>query len=138
MTAQQKDAPPETGRGVPGDLFDSAAVATKEERQVTASEKKEPQMRALRRILGDQVMDIFPIGFVNSVEKAYLHWQQHPDSFLVSEFDSQQERDDSLTVMRAYAECAGDKGYTIRTERDTPPKVLHWRVQTRRGTKQDN
>ena len=117
------------------DLFDDAKILEKEQRTAARYAKKEPTMRALRRILGDGVLAIFPPDLMTSVDKAFRHWQEHPDSFLVTPFDTEQERDDTLLVLRAYAECAGEDGYTVYTEAAPEANVLHWRVQTRKGTK---
>lgn len=89
-------------------------------------------MRSLRRILGDAIMDVFPDGLVTAVDDAYKFWLATPDSYLITDFDSEQDKQDSLTVMRAYADCADDGGYTIRTLADEDPRRLVWRAQTRR------
>lgn len=95
------------------------------------SQSKEPQMAALTRILGDHVRDIFPEEFREAVTKSYTFWREHPDSYLDTLFDTAQERDDTLTVLRAYAECAPDGPWSIRTQANDNPKMLCWRVQNR-------
>ncbi len=135
MNAKPEAVPDMTPEPDENDLFARTSVREPDARAVAVAKAREPQMRALRRILGEVVLGIFPQGLIDSVEKAYVHWQEHPEGYLVTEFDTAQERDDSLAVMRAYCECAGTKGYTIRTETDSPPNVLVWRVQTRRGSK---
>jgi hypothetical protein len=94
----------------------------------------EPQMAALVRILGDEVLDIFPEPMRDAVDTAYTFWQTHPDSYLDTEFGSKQERDDVLIVLRAYAEAAPGGPYTIRTVQDENPAMLCWRAQNRRGS----
>jgi hypothetical protein len=94
----------------------------------------EPQMAALVRILGDEVLDIFPDPMRDAVDTAYTFWQAHADSYLDTEFGSKQERDDVLTVLRAYAEAAPGGPYTIRTVQDENPAMLCWRAQNRRGS----
>jgi hypothetical protein len=94
-------------------------------------------MSALRRILGDGVLDIFPTALMDAVDRAYAIWQENPDSYLPTSFDSEQDKADSLTVMRAYCECAPKGPWTIRTLSQDDPCLLMWRVQTRRGSKDD-
>jgi len=101
-------------------------------RKTQKQETKEPQMRALRRILGDSVLEIIPEGVRSAVDASYKFWQEHPDSYQDTPMDSAQEREDALLVMRAYAEMAGDDGYTIRTVNDEDPAKFYWRAQNRR------
>ncbi len=89
----------------------------------------EPTMRALRRILGDSVLDVFPEDLIKAVDSAYDFWRNTPDSYLITDFGSETEKADALAVMRAYSECAGDKGYTIRVLADDDPRRLVWRAQ---------
>ena len=101
---------------------------------------KEPQIKALLRIFGEVVYDIFPQTFIDAVESGYKFWVDHPDSYLDTLFDSEQERNDSLTAMRAYSEIAGPDavGYTIATRAHENPAMLVWRAQTRRKHNTDN
>lgn len=94
-------------------------------------------MRALRRILGDVVLEVFPADLRKAVDDAYGFWQATPDSYLITDFEDEKEKDDALLVMRAYAECADNGGYTIRTLVDPDPCKLVWRAQTKqtRGQK---
>lgn len=108
------------------------------EKKAAVSQKREPQMAALRRILGDGVLGIFPDGIIQAVDRSYQFWQANPDSFLDTPFETVQEKEDALTVMRAYAECAPTGPYTIRTVAMEDPRVLSWRAQNRRGSKNDN
>jgi len=98
---------------------------------------REPQIHLLRRVLGDVVYDIFPSPFIDAVEAGYTFWQNHPSSYLDTLFDSADEKDDTLAVMRAYAEIAGQdgEGYTIATRTHEDPAMLVWRAQTRRKHK---
>ena len=98
---------------------------------------REPQFRTLKRVLGDQVLDIFPSEFIDSVEAGYKFWQEHPRSYIDTVFASEQERDDVLAIMRAYAEAANEQGYTIATLADPDPRKLVWRAQTRRKWNRD-
>jgi LmbE family N-acetylglucosaminyl deacetylase len=100
----------------------------------TPQKYREPQIHLLARVLGEIVYDIFPEAFKDAVEAGYAFWVAHPSSYLDTEFDTAEERDDSLAVMRAYAEIAGDngEGYTIATRVHEDPKMLVWRAQTRR------
>jgi hypothetical protein len=96
--------------------------------------KVEPTMRKLRRILGDEILDIFPEGLIDAVDQLHDAWRADPEPWAELDFETEAERDDALDLMRAYAECAGDKGYTIRTDPDTEPTVARFRVTTRRGS----
>lgn len=95
---------------------------------------REPVIHLLRRMLGEDVVNIFPTHFQQAVENGYQFWRMHPDSFLDTLFDSEQEKDDTLAVMRAYSEIAGadGEGYTILTKAHDDPAMLSWRAQTRR------
>jgi hypothetical protein len=115
------------------DFLEKSVVREREKSAQAERAKKDPLMRALRNILGDVVLDIFPQPLRDAVDKAYTFWREHPDSFLDTTFASVEEKFDSLTVMRAYADCAGENGYTIRTDAHADPLVLSWRVQNRRG-----
>ena len=59
----------------------------------------------------------------------------NPEAFQYTPFDSEQEKDDAATIMRAYAEMAGDKGYTIYSQADENPALLVWKVTDRRTRK---
>lgn len=122
------DAP--EGKGLGANL--AAGTATKVKATRGQRTTREPQMRALVRILGPGVRDIFPEQFRQAVEQGYQFWKDNNDSYLAVPFDTEQEKDDCLTVMRAYAECAGDKGYTIATRNGDDPLTLLWRAQDRR------
>jgi len=98
------------------------------------ADKVEPTMAGLRRILGDSVLDIFPVELRNAVDAAYKHWSDHPDSYLETPFDTADECNDALTLMRAYCECAPAGPWTLRTIDPDIRPVLHWRVQNRRGS----
>lgn len=95
---------------------------------------REPQIHLLRRVLGDTVLDIFPTEFIDAVEAGKTFWDNHPNSYLDTLFDSESEKDDTLAVMRAYSEIAGPKGegYTIATRSHDDPAMLVWRAQPRR------
>jgi hypothetical protein len=103
-------------------------------RRATKAPAKEPTMAGLRRVLGDSVLDVFPPELRDAVDRAYVIWQTNPDSYLPTPFDTEQDKLDSLVVMRAYAECAPKGPYTIRTISDDDPKLLVWRAQNRRGS----
>ncbi len=94
--------------------------------------RNEPTMAGLRRVLGDGVLAIFPQELMDAVDRAYVIWKENPDVYLPTPFDTEQDRADSLTVMRAYAECAPKGPYTIRTLSDPNPLLLIWRAQNRR------
>lgn len=96
--------------------------------------KVEPTMRALRRILGDDVLNIFPEGLTEQVDKLYQFCSEDAELWPEIEFDTESERNDTLALMRAYAECAGTTGYTVRQDRTTEPNVLRFRVTNRRGS----
>lgn len=98
-------------------------------------EKAEPQMRALRRIFGDSVLEIIPKDIRDAVDMVHAYNKIEKDTFQVTPFDTAEDRDNALLSMRAYAEMAGDKGYTIYTKDDVNPAQLVWKVTDRRGTK---
>jgi hypothetical protein len=103
-------------------------------RETAESQWREPQIHLLYRVLGESVVDIFPEVFVKSVEAGYLFWVNNPSSYLETLFEDELERDDTLAIMRAYAEIAGEdhEGYTIATRSHEDPAMLVWRAQTRR------
>lgn len=92
-------------------------------------------MRALRRILGDEVLDVFPEGFTELVDALYDICKDDKDKWIDAAYGTASERNDALALMRAYAECADVSGYTIRTDRDAEPNELRFRVVTRKGSK---
>jgi hypothetical protein len=114
------------------------AFAASQTRQVVKGQKvtpkREPQMAALRRILGNNVLDIFPLELIQAVDASYKFWLENPDSFLDTPFETVEEKNDALLIMRAYAECADDGGYSIRTVTMEDPLLLSWRAQNRRGS----
>lgn len=116
----------------------SAAQSVRAEKAARSqSEKIEPTMRALRRILGDYVLEVFPEGFCEAIDGLFKVHAEDADMWAVAEYGNRQERDDALKLMRAYAECAGDKGYTIRQDKETDAEVLRFRVVVRRGSNSD-
>lgn len=106
-------------------------------KEKAAAEPKEPQMAALRRIFGDVVLSIFPRELRDAVDNCYRFWEEHPDSYINTQFDTAEELRDSLIAMRAYAECADGGGYTIRTLSKEDPTLLTWRAQNRRVVNRD-
>lgn len=95
-----------------------------------------PQMRQLRNILGDGVLELIPADLRTAVDAIYAFNKVNPDVFQTTPFDTVQERDECITLMRAYAEMAGDYGYTIYTQDDRDEKLLVWKVTLRRGAKE--
>jgi hypothetical protein len=116
-------------------LRESAQNRTVVKRTPKKEANREPQLRALRRLLGDVVLTIFPEPLRESIDASYQFWLKNPDSYQITDFDDEKEKDDTLIVMRAYAECAWDVGYTIRTVTDDNPNRLVWRAQNRRAIK---
>lgn len=92
-------------------------------------------MRKLRRILGDDVLNIIPITVRYAVDTVYKFSKINPEAFQYTPFDSEQDKLDSLDTMRAYAEMAGDNGYTIYVQADQDPSLLIWKVSERRTRK---
>lgn len=132
MPEQKLKAVETAGNGSFGaGLLDNAATYEPERVTVTR-QNKEPQMRALKRILGDDVESIFPEGLRDSVEQARSWTIAHPDAYIDTEFDDAEERNNVLIVMRAYSELAGDEGYTIATKNTPNPALLRWKVTARR------
>jgi hypothetical protein len=112
-------------------------VRPTQEKAPKRRKQPETQMRALHRILGDSVIEMLPAEIVGAVDAVYVWTLQNPDSFQCTPFDSEQEKNDALTVMRAYCEMAGEKGYTIYTRADEDPSMLIWKITRRRGTFED-
>lgn len=119
-------------------LLSSHKPVTKPKAQPTGTGAVEPTMRALRRILGDVVLDIFPAGITENVDELFDLCQEDSEFWAEVECESVQERNDLLALMRAYAECAGEKGYTIRQDRTADADVLRCRVVTRKGSGRDS
>lgn len=113
----------------------AASEAVDAPKRKVAAGPVEPQMRGLVRILGDQVLDIFPPVLRDVVDELYRFHQEHPDSYQKTRFDSAEERDNTLAVIRAYGDCAPNGPYTIRTLADNDPRMLVWRPQDRRGSR---
>src|SRR5208282_5018906 len=104
-----------------------AALTDKEPGTVTRAKrpvkKVPPAFQTLRRILGDTVLEIFPMQLSQAVDQSYMVWKQNPDTYLGTECETVEEMDDVLFVMRACAQIAGEKGYSIRTvARDAAPE----------------
>lgn len=123
---------PETGLVAPITV-DAAQSVVK--RKKTTTGPTETSLQALVRILGPDVIDVIPEDVQNAVRIAYKFWQEHPDSYLVTEFPDEASKRDALAVMKAFAEIAPEGPYTIRVDWDSEPNVLHWRAQTRQGRK---
>src|SRR5271155_2133823 len=95
----------------------------------------EPQMRALRRIIGDDVLSIIPEDVREAVDAVHAFGKVNPEAFQYTPFATAEERNNALTVIRAYAEMAGEKGYTIYCEPDENPTLMIWKVTDRRTRK---
>lgn len=95
----------------------------------------EPQMRSLRRILGDSVLDIIPFDVREAVDAVHAFGKANPEAFQYTPFESAEEKESALTIMRAYAEMAGEKGYTVYSQADEDPALLVWKVTDRRTRK---
>jgi len=115
--------------------LDSAVEVSKPKAAQPESQAVEPTMRALRRILGEDVLDIFPEGFTDLIDGLYEAHSQDSEKWSEAEYDSADERNDALALMRAYAECAGETGYTIRQDRTASAETLRFRVIPRKGSK---
>ena len=133
MPTQQTQPEPSSPKSVAG-LFGNAQTHTRVRANKPSAVKVEPTMRALRRILGDDVLDIFPEGLAENVDALYEAHTKESDQWAEIPLDTVQERDDLLALMRAYAECANHDGYTIRQDRTAEPTVLRVRVTTRKGS----
>jgi hypothetical protein len=102
--------------------------------QTNSARTLEPPFRALCRVLHIEPRDILPVEMCDAVDMVHAYNKIKKDIFQTTEFDTKEERDDALVVMRAYAETAGDKGYTIYTKNTEEPNILVWKVTDRRGT----
>jgi hypothetical protein len=98
--------------------------------------KQLPLMRQLLNILGEPVRDLIPFDLRQAVDTIFEFNKINPDVFQTTPFDSVKERDECITLMRAYGEMAGDYGYTIYTQDDEDETLLVWKVTLRRGAKE--
>jgi hypothetical protein len=121
-----------------GALLGAHKGVTKPKAQPSATGVVEPTMRAMRRILGDSVLDIFPAGIAKNVDELFDICSEDTEFWAEIQCESVTERNDLLALMRAYAECAGEKGYTIRQDRTAPAHVLRTRVIPRKGSGKDS
>jgi hypothetical protein len=96
--------------------------------------KAEPLMRSLRRIYGDSVLEIIPQDVRDAVDMVFAYGQIEKDTFQVTDFDTPEDRNNALISMRAYAEMAGDVGYTVYTKDSENAAQLVWKVTARRGS----
>jgi hypothetical protein len=94
-----------------------------------------PQMRALRNVLGDEVLNIIPGEIREAIDAVHGFHKHNPDAFQVTPFESETDKEGFLVLARAYAEMAGTHGYTIYTQDDEDASKLVWKVTDRRGTK---
>jgi hypothetical protein len=117
-----------------GSAITSAGSVTRERSRARTTEIREPSMHAMRRILGDEVLDLFPDGIVETCDELFKLHKEDTDQWAEVRFDSAADRNDALALMRAYAECADDPGYTIRQDKATDPDVLRFRVTVRKGS----
>lgn len=119
-------------------LAEGAKDVKRERKPRKVHDKVEPRMRALRRILGDDVLDIFPEGFIDTIDGYYIAHSAKEDLWSEVVLDSPEELRDTLILMRAYAECADGNGYTVRQDRDTDPTLLRFRVVPRMTRNSDS
>lgn len=111
-----------------------AAKFTARQETITKEKKKarvkppETSLQVLHRLFGDEVYSLFPDALMESVDKMYAFCKESMDAYQVTEFDSEEDKHNSLALIRAYAEIAPDGGYTIRVDWDAPENVLQWRV----------
>jgi hypothetical protein len=110
-------------------LVDPTRTVTRQ--RVTRQGPSETSLQTLKRLFGEVVFEMFPQEIIEAVDASYNFWQEHPDSYLVTPFESEAAKNDALALMRAYAEIADPDGYTIRTLKDSPDSELHWRAQNR-------
>jgi hypothetical protein len=98
-------------------------------------QKVEPQFRAICRILNWDPREVLPEELCDAVDAVYQFGIQNPDTFQTTPFDTAEEKNDALVLMRAYAETPGEHGYTIYTKTDVNPAMLIWKVTKRRGSR---
>ena len=136
MEAQTPQSPVNAGSAL-GAAITGADAVKRSKSQRRTTDVRETSMHALRRILGDEVLDIFPEGIVETADQLFAVHAKDPDAWAAVIFDSPRERNDALALLRAYAECADDPGYTIRQDRTTEPEELRFRVVVRKGSGSD-
>lgn len=117
-----------------GSAITGAETTTRPSRQRASTPVREPSMHALRRILGDEVLDIFPEGIVETTDELFKLHSNDKSAYAWVVFESEADRNDALALMRAYAECADDPGYTIRQDTATAANELRFRVVVRKGS----
>jgi hypothetical protein len=101
----------------------------------TGKKSKEPQMKALCRILGINIRELIPAELCDAIDQVYAYNQIQKDTFQSTPFETEADKEDFLYLARAYAETAGEKGYTIFTKTVEEPEICVWKVTDRRGTK---
>jgi hypothetical protein len=116
------------------ELLSDAGAYTRPQARKVEGPAYEPSMHAMRRIMGDEVLELFPEGFTDQVDALFKAHNGNPALWAEIECESEDDRDDLFALMRAYAECADDPGYTIRQDRTTGAAVLRVRVITRKGS----
>lgn len=92
-------------------------------------------MRAVCRILGINIRELIPADLCDAIDSIYVFNKVNKDTFQSTPFESEAEKEDFLFLARAYAECAGEKGYTIFTKTVKEPEICVWKVTDRRGTR---
>jgi hypothetical protein len=94
---------------------------------------REPTMHALVRILGPEVLDIFPDGIAETVTELAAAHAADKSAYAHVVFDSPEDREDALSLMRAFTESTDDPRLSIRQDKNTDPDELRFRVVLRKG-----
>lgn len=95
---------------------------------------QEPPVRKLFRLLNLKAEDIFDSALIDAVDKSFQFYQTHPDSYLDTQFESEQEALECEFLLRCVADVAPNGPYTIRTVKTDDPSLLSWRAQPKRGS----
>ena len=111
----------------------AAEAVTRPTRTRSGTPAREPSMRALVRILGTEVLDIFPEGIIETVDALAKDHAADKAKYAWVVFDSEDEAADALALMRAYAESTTDPGVSIRQDKATEPNELRFRVTFRKA-----
>jgi hypothetical protein len=103
-----------------------------------AAKTAETELQLLHRLFGNIVRDIFPAEVQQAASAAYKFWQEHPDSYLVTEFPDEKAKLDAMATLRAWCQVAPEWPISLRIDWDSPANVAHWRIQPHkpRGTAQ--
>jgi ferredoxin-NADP reductase len=116
-------------------LFQDRQETVTKRKKAAAQTRNETSLQLLFRLFGTDIYDCFPESLMESAEKMREWSKEHVDAYVITKFETEQDKLNSLGLLRAYGEIAPDGGYTVRVDWDSAPNVLHWKITTRRRIK---